>query len=744
VNTYLRRTLHETLQAPLTTLRRVVSFPHALPVLAIALLPAGLSAQITLNLVQPLSTELAASSGDARQIAADAAGNVYITHASEIIKITPSGKQAVIASGLDSSGGVAVDGAGNVYATEDQKIVKISPSGTQTTLSFQQGGVNFEEADLLAVDGSGNVYITDSVAHQVDVISAGYMSVVMKNVAPTGIAVDSMSNIIYVSEQNENQVFRTQLGQGVQNFVNANGPTGLAVDGNGNLFIQTSDNSVVEAPISNAGQPFTVLSGISSNAIAADNAGNLFLPGNANQLLKASLRTVPFASQSVCQNMTCGETMTLTYAATGSGSVAGALALSEGANLSGVDFSVVGNTCTSVTTGSTCTINVKFSPRLAGLRTGALQIVRPNGTLAAQTDLYGIAEGPQVAFDGAAVKQVVAGLDPNAVTVDGAGDIFFVTNNNVKEVPARESVQFLMYSGLSAGSAVAIDSAGNIYAGDAGNNDVLEITPAGSVGTLATGVCPSGLTVDPSGDVYIADSCHNQVVEVLGVTGNHISWGTGLNGPTGVALDSTGNLFIADTGNQRVVEIPAGGGTQTTVDGSLPSLGGVAVDAAGNLLAVSDGEAVEIPAAGAPPIVLAAQVGQAGIAVDGAGDLFFAETANSQIAEVIRSQAPTMTFPATAVNAASVESITMENIGNQALTAVSPGLTSATPYYQPLSGSSDCTSTFSLEPATSCNLAIEFTPNTTGAIPGQLSISDNSLNSPNAVQQIPFTGTGVE
>jgi hypothetical protein len=153
---------------------------------------------------------------------------------------------------------------------------------------------------------------------------------------------------------------------------------------------------------------------------------------------------------------------------------------------------------------------------------------------------------------------------------------------------------------------------------------------------------------------------------------------------------------------------------------------------------------VEIPASGAPPIVLAGQVGQAGIAIDGAGDLFLAEAANSQLAEVIRSQPPMMTFPATAVNAASVESFTMENIGNQTFTVVSPRLTSQTPYYQPLSGYEDCTSTFSLEPAGSCNLVMQFTPNETGNVPGQLDISDNSLNSPNAVQQVMFAGTGLE
>ena len=94
-------------------------------------------------------------------MAADPAGNIYIPNNSGgITKITPGGRQSVIATEL-SPNGMAVDGAGNVYATSGVTLVKITPSGMQTMenvgneqLNALEGGFsmppNFEQ-----VAGSG-------------------------------------------------------------------------------------------------------------------------------------------------------------------------------------------------------------------------------------------------------------------------------------------------------------------------------------------------------------------------------------------------------------------------------------------------------------------------------------------------------------------------------------------------------------------------------------------------------------
>src|ERR1700729_631502 len=55
-------------------------------------------------------------------------------------------------------------------------------------------------------------------------------------------------------------------------------------------------------------------------------------------------------------------------------------------------------------------------------------------------------------------------------------------------------------------AAIAVDSAGNVYVGDTGNNAIRKITTAGQVSTVATGFGPIyGLVADSSGNLYVSD-----------------------------------------------------------------------------------------------------------------------------------------------------------------------------------------------------------------------------------------------
>jgi len=118
-------------------------------------------------------------------------------------------------------------------------------------------------------------------------------------------------------------------------------------------------------------------------------------------------------------------------------------------------------------------------------------------------------------------------------------------------------------------------------------------------------------------------------------------------GPGGVAVDAAGDIFVTDSGNNRVVEIPAGGGAPTAIVPNLPgenfqSPQGIAVDGAGNLFFASYYTfVVEMPAGGgAPIIVLNGQESSfmAGLAVDGLGDLYV--TQGGQTVEVPPGGAP--------------------------------------------------------------------------------------------------------
>jgi uncharacterized protein (TIGR03437 family) len=179
-----------------------------------------------------------------------------------------------------------------------------------------------------------------------------------------------------------------------------------------------------------------------------------------------------------------------------------------------------------------------------------------------------------------------------------------------------------------------VDSSGNIYISDTGNNLVRKVstngiitTFAGTPGTTgyggdgggATGAFlskPAGLAFDSTGNLYIADSGNNVIRKVAASTGTITTYAgafsqggrylgnggpalnAGLNGPVGLAVDAAGNLYIADSGNNVVrkvstsliITLVAGNSTAGFAgDGGNPAFAqlshpkGVAVDAAGNV-----------------------------------------------------------------------------------------------------------------------------------------------------------------
>ena len=143
------------------------------------------------------------------------------------------------------------------------------------------------------------------------------------------------------------------------------------------------------------------------------------------------------------------------------------------------------------------------------------------------------------------------------------------------------------------------------------------------------------MAVNAAGDVFIADTYNNRVVkvtpqgQVVAVAGDGTAGYSGdgrlaafaeLNEPTGVAVDAQGNLYIADSANNVIRRVDARTGIITTVAGDF------AADKANDGLGGFSGD-------GGP--ATSAQLNDPqGVAVDGAGDLFIADTFNNAIREV--------------------------------------------------------------------------------------------------------------
>jgi hypothetical protein len=196
----------------------------------------------------------------------------------------------------------------------------------------------------------------------------------------------------------------------------------------------------------------------------------------------------------------------------------------------------------------------------------------------------------------------------------------------VSTLPAGTDVVMANYSGDGANFAgsstvVAPNSIITTVAGNGqttGNGD-------GGPATAATLFGPENIATDAAGNLFIADFINNRIREVnhstgviTTVAGNGIAGLSGDNGqataaeladPTGLALDALGNLFIADSGNNRVCEVNHSTGVITTVAGN-----GTQGYRGDNVLATA-----------------AELCNPEGVAVDGTGHLFIADTGNSYI-----------------------------------------------------------------------------------------------------------------
>ena len=680
--------------------------------------------------------------------------------------VTFAGVQTVVpASGLAFPDGVAVDREGDIFIADSilGEVVKLpAGGGPQTTV-----GTGLSQPNGVAVDTAGNVFIADAFLQQVVEVPAGggaQTTLGSGLVFPVAVALDAAGDV-FIADSGLGQVVKVPAGGGPQTTVGSglSSPQGVAVDAAGNVFIADSGNArVVEVP-AGGGPQTTVGSGLSDPiAAAVDQAGDVFIVDlGVLQVLEVQLVSVNFGSVSIGSS----NTLTLNYNVTATTTLSTKpKVLTQGTP--NLDFKLgSGSTCTgTVPAGSTCTVSVTFSPRAPGLREGAVQLLDNSGNLLATTLLHGIGVGPAIAFGPGTQTTVGTGLNfPTGVAVDAAGDVFISDSgiSQVVKVPAGGGPQTTVNTGSYAlinPTGLAVDGTGDVFIADYVLGLVLEIPASGAPPTtVGSGLgSPAGVAVDGAGNVFIADFSLGQVLEVPANGGPQTTVGSGLNFPQGVAVDGAGDVFIADTNNNRVMEVPANGGPQTTVGSGLNQPLGVAVDAAGDVFIADSGNnrVVEVPV-GCTSSACQTTVGSGlsfpfGAAVDGAGDVFIVNSFIGTALEVQRAQPPSLSFASTNVGSTSSDSprsVTAQNIGNQPLNAVAPGLVVTGPNFVQVAGSgtpADCTSTFALTPGAACNLSLSFKPQSAGLLTSTAVFTDNALNaSPSASQSIPLQGTGT-
>ncbi len=183
---------------------------------------------------------------------------------------------------------------------------------------------------------------------------------------------------------------------------------------------------------------------------------------------------------------------------------------------------------------------------------------------------------------------------------------------------------------LASPGGVAVDSLGNVFIADSGNNRIRQVTPDGIIATIAGNGVRSAF-----GDGGPAASAQVE--------------------PVNVSLDAAGNLFLFDLPNRGIRKVSLDG-TITTVE----TIGGnnyfVTADSAGNVFAACSGgwntldTVCEISPDGTVrrvagngtfgfsgdggPAVSAQLAYSDGVALDSAGNLYIADTQNHRIRKV--------------------------------------------------------------------------------------------------------------
>ncbi|HXP62031.1 MAG TPA: hypothetical protein VN829_16160, partial [Dongiaceae bacterium] len=566
-------------------------------------------------------------------VAVDSSGVVYVADAnnSTVRKLTSQGSNWIVTTiaGLAQNPGaadgtndaarflapfdLAVDGAGNLYVSDpaNNTIRKMTPVGTNwvvTTFAGKPGvtGTNdgtgsaarFNLPWGVAVDRGGNVYVAD-----------GNNSTI-RQITPGGVV---------TTIAGQPGVTGSQDGTSGQfNF-----PTGVAVDSATNVYVIDNGNSTIREVTQNGGQwivsTIAGTVGVSGtndgltaefnypNGLAVDSATNLWVADTFNCLM----REVSPVS---------GIWMATTAAGTAlpRGSVDGAGTIAQ----FNYPFGVAVDTQGDVYVGD--------------YGNNTIRLVTPGGvvtTLAGQPGIPGSNDGTgtNAQFNG-----------PDGLALDTAGNVYVADwgNHTVRKLtPSGTNWVVTTLAGIAGApglangspgqfsypSGVAVDTNGNVYVADQGNDAIRKVTPAGAVSTLSTQFGgPSGVALDPSGNVYVADRASHTirrltpagVMTVLAGSPNVPGWADGTNStarfwyPYGIARDSAGNLYIGDWYNELVRKVtPVGTSWVVTTLGGMPY--------------------ANVYADGTGPV---AQFGRAcHVALDGAGNLYVADSGNNVI-----------------------------------------------------------------------------------------------------------------
>jgi hypothetical protein len=387
------------------------------------------------------STYLGGSGSDeARSIAVDGTSNAYVTgltYSNNFPLVSPlqpayGGVEDAFVLKMDSSGsalvystylggtnsdeglGIALDSSGNAYVTgwttsndfptanaaqsaykggQDAFVAKLDGAGATLAYSTYLGGNGADQGSSIAVDPSGQAYVTGyttstnlPLANPIQPTYGGNQDAFVSKLSATGVAL----------------VFSTYLGGH-----DVDTGTGVAVDSAANPYVTgaTFSNDFPTA------SPMQAATGGGYDAFVAK------LAELAAPAVTLSATNLVFPDQAVATTST-PQTVTLTNA----GDAALAITSIE---ITG-DFAQT-NTCGSaVAAGANCTIDITFTPTVAGVRTGTITITDDAAGSPRVVPLGGIGVAPSVFLSRAGLSFSNQGIGttsaPQTLTLTNIGN----------------------------------------------------------------------------------------------------------------------------------------------------------------------------------------------------------------------------------------------------------------------------------------------------------------------------------
>ncbi len=560
---------------------------------------------VEFNIATPATGTLLADNlahNNAAQVAVDGAGKVYYADSSTVSAgsghvslvsggtLTTVGGTATLTTALITSAtGVSADSYGNLYIASTTQFSEVPFEGTALNFTDEFGIVSGLTNNVIyggTVDAYGNYYYasyTNIQQLQINGYNFGSAPVGKLVTSSTTPAAPSLTLYFNAAEASVSSYFITGSPTTLTNtnaaFLQSFPYSGTKSFGGGTSFTagQTGTITMDFQPIHSGllKGSFTPRSGGANDAIVnLQGVGvgpqPLFFPGTPS-LLFTKGGTVALNAPGGLAVDTYGD---IFVADSGNGKVVADCLSTTTANVDGTSGTTANGFCANTTyVGTVTQLGTGFTTPSAIALDGANDLYVTDNAANTVTEISGVSLTSTVLVSATATFGGTALSGPKGIAVDGYTNVYIADTGNNRIVLAHQfgaaATDNIIYipstttfggTALSGPTGLAVDSAGNLFIADTGNNRIVEYTSLGAASVVSSGSltlsAPTGITVYPSDSLVVTDAA-NGVSLINGASSQVLSFGSTYTttGAKGVALDLAGNIYLSNTSGDQVLEL---------------------------------------------------------------------------------------------------------------------------------------------------------------------------------------------